>query len=136
MLAAYAFDVILIFPLLVIAALAVIVRRGDDAPAAGRGWQWFWAWAASGALLFFSFLTGFSIGLLVLPFAAVLVVWTARRSPHGEEALGLLLGVGVVLLLLANLNGWRNAFLAGIVLCLAGAFGYTAADSHRERLPR
>ena len=126
--------VALLYPLLVIAAIVLIVRRRDAAADLGNGWPWFWAWAASGGLLFFSFLTGFSIGLFILPFAAVLLVWTARRSPHAEEALGFLTGVGVVLLLLSDLNDWRSAFVFGIVLTLAGALGYAGALTHRQRL--
>jgi drug/metabolite transporter (DMT)-like permease len=126
--------VALLYPLLVMAAIALIVRGRDAAAGRGEGWPWFWAWAACGGLLLFSFLTGFSIGLFILPFAAVLLVWTARQSPHAAEALGFLTGVGVVLLLLSDLNDWRSAFITGIVLSLAGAFGYAGALTHRQRL--
>jgi hypothetical protein len=124
--------VVVLFPLLVIVAIALIVRR-HATTSGGEGWPWFLAWTASGALLFSSFLTGFSIGLFILPFAAVVMIWTAGRSPHGAEALGFLLGVGLVLLFIASVNSWRGWHVAGIGFCLAGVFGYAAALTHRER---
>ena len=42
------------------------------------GRAWFAAWAGAGGLLVFAFLTGFSIGLFVLPFALV-AVWLVQR---------------------------------------------------------
>jgi hypothetical protein len=45
-------------------------------------------------------LTGFSVGLFVLPFAAAILLFVARRSPHALEALGFLVGAGGVLLVL------------------------------------
>ena len=125
---------ILLYPLLVVAAIVLIVKQRGAATGRGEGWPWFWAWTATGGVLFFSLLTGFSIGLFILPFAAVLLVWTARRSPHAEEALGFLTGVGIVLLHISRLNDWRSAFVVGIVLTLAGALGYTGALTHRQRL--
>ena len=124
----------MLYPLLVIAAIAIILRRRDTPRGGGEGWPWFLAWTASGALLFFSFVTGFSIGLLVLPFAAVLLVLTADLSPRGAEALGFLLGVGLVLLLIASIHGWRGWYVLGTVFSLAGVFGYAAALTRRERL--
>jgi len=56
----------------------------------------------------FSFLTGLSIGLLVLPAAAALLLWTAQRAPHLLDALGFLEGVGAVCLLVAFLNRAGN----------------------------
>jgi lysylphosphatidylglycerol synthetase-like protein (DUF2156 family) len=88
---------VLVFPLLLLAA-AVLVARGRDT-SRGRGLRWLAAWAVAGAAMTFSFLTGFSIGLFVLPFAAAVLVLVARRSPHPREALGFLAGAAGVLLL-------------------------------------
>jgi len=87
---------ILLFPLVLIAA-AVLVLRGKDS-SRGRGLRWLAAWSVAGAAMTFSFLTGFSIGLLVLPFAATILVVVARRSPHPREALGFLAGIAAVVL--------------------------------------
>ena len=122
----------MLYPLLVIAAIALIVRRGETT-SGGVGWPWFWAWTASGALLFFSFLTGFSIGLFILPIAAFVLVATAAHSPHGAEALGLVLGVGLILLLVASIHAGRGWYVAGTTLSLAAVFGYAAALTHRDR---
>ena len=70
----------------------------------GRGPAWFGAWLVVGAALTFSFLAGLSIGLFVLPFALVLLAVVASRSPHRPEAIGLVSGIGVTLLLVAFIN--------------------------------
>src|SRR5947209_16823434 len=56
------------------------------------------------AALCFSFLTGFSIGLLLLPFALLLLWFVLSRSPRWPESIGFVEGVGLVLLLIAYLN--------------------------------
>lgn len=93
------FDVIILYPLVVGAAFVVLLRRRDRT--GGRGWRWFGVWGAAGMLLTFSFLTGFSIGLLVLPLAAAALVFVASRAPHFAESIGFLGGVGGVALLVA-----------------------------------
>jgi hypothetical protein len=65
---------------------------------------WFLAWTAAGFLTSFSLITGLSIGLLVLPIAAAILIWVARRSPHLLEASGLAAGIGATALLVAILN--------------------------------
>ncbi len=122
----------MLYPLVVIVAIALILRRREISPG-GEGWTWSWRWAASGALLFFSFLTGFSIGLFILPVAAFVLVSTAVHSAHAAEALGVILGVGLVLLLVASIDDGRAWYVAGIALSLAGVFGYAAALTRRER---
>lgn len=94
---------IVLYPLLLLLAVFVVMSAPGD-PNTGRGGSWFWTWAAAGALFAFSFLTGFSIGLFVLPFAAALLLWVARRSPHGAERTGFAAGIGSVLLLIAFLS--------------------------------
>jgi hypothetical protein len=94
---------ILVFPILVIVAIAIALRRADRGSAATHP-RWFVAWSLAGAALTFSFLTGLSIGLLVLPFAAAILWWVARTAPLMPDSLGFVAGIGVVLLLVAFLN--------------------------------
>jgi hypothetical protein len=90
--------VLILYPLLVIAAATIAWKR-RHLPG-GRGASWFLAWAAGGFLLGFSLVTGLSIGLFIAPAAAVVLLWVATSSPHLREASGFLLGlVGVAVLL-------------------------------------
>jgi uncharacterized membrane protein YhhN len=93
--------VILVYPALVIAAIALAMRSQREG---GRGWPWFAAWCAAGALWFFSLLTGLSIGLLVLPVAAVVLIFAALQSPHLPESFGFVAAVGLVAVAVAALN--------------------------------
>lgn len=93
---------ILLWPLILTAAGVVAwSRRGE---LAGRGSGWFLAWTLAGFLMSFSLITGFTIGLLILPVAAVVVLGTAYRSPHLVEAAGFLAGLGATVLLVAALQ--------------------------------
>jgi len=94
--------VIVLYPLVVVGAVALVWRRHGER--AGRGWLWFAAWCVAGALFLFSFLAGFSIGLFVLPFAAGALLYVAWRAPHISEGLGFVAGIGVTLLLVAFLS--------------------------------
>jgi hypothetical protein len=84
---------VVLWPLLVV--VAVLLIRTQQPTAAGHGWRWLLAWVGAGFLWSFSLLTGFSIGLLLLPVAAALLLWVARRSPHVREAVGFVGGLGV-----------------------------------------
>lgn len=84
---------VLAWPLLAVVAALVARYRGPTN--AGRGWRWSLAWVAAGFLWSFSLITGFSIGLLLLPIAAVVVLWVASQSPHLLEALGFVGGLAV-----------------------------------------
>jgi hypothetical protein len=77
-----------LYPLVLIVA-AIVVSRKPYGPA---HWAWFGAWSAAGALLMFSLVTGFSIGLLFLPLAAATVIWVARHCPSRVDTLGFVLG--------------------------------------------
>ena len=84
---------ILAWPLLaVVAALVACYHRATKA---GRGWRWSLAWIVAGFLWSFSLITGFSIGLLLLPVAGVVLLWVASQSPHLLEALGFVGGLAV-----------------------------------------
>jgi hypothetical protein len=123
------------------------------------GWRWFCAWAVAGGLVFLSLLTGFSIGVFILPFAALAVWFVARTARAWPELFGVGTGAGAVCLLVAALNREYNPcpegpitvppgetsyscggldplpwLVAGIVLGLAGAAAY--AGGRRIGPPR
>jgi hypothetical protein len=85
-------------PALLLTAIAIVALRDRDG---GHGWPWFAAWALAGGLFFFSFLTGLSIGLLLLPLVTGAVLFVATRAPHAAEGAGFLAGVGLVTVLVA-----------------------------------
>jgi hypothetical protein len=94
--------VIVLWVLLIgLAGWLVRQHRLEVDPPRGRARaMWFALWALAGFLTSFSAATGLSIGLLVLPAAAVSLLWVARRAPHYPEALGFLLGIGVTVLVI------------------------------------
>jgi hypothetical protein len=120
--------VVLLYPLVLGAALWFAARRVDGGP---HGWHWFLACALAGGLFTFSLLTGFSIGLFLLPAAAVALFWVARRS-GGRETVGLFEGVGWTLLAVAFIQSGsgdldaRPWLLAGVVLSLGAVGAYAA----------
>jgi hypothetical protein len=68
------------------------------------GWWRFAAWVFAGGLTAFAWLTGFSIGLFLLPFA-VLTIWlVARKGRIWPEILGMVSGLGVIGLVIAAIN--------------------------------
>ncbi len=90
----------------------------------------FWLWAIVGALVTFSFVAAASIGLLILPFAALATVFIARSTRDRAEPLGSLVGAALICFLIAWLQraagGFdaRPWFGAGIFLAGAGIVGY------------
>jgi hypothetical protein len=74
--------------------MAVSRRRGLGAR---RGWLWFNAWVATGALFLFSLLTGFSIGLFLFPASALAIFWLAVNAPYWREVAGFPVGAVLVL---------------------------------------
>jgi hypothetical protein len=129
--------VILVYPLALAVCCMYIVRRHGSA--AGRGIWWFLAWAVAGFGMSFSFVTGFSIGLFILPFALVALVLIARRSPHWPEASGFVTGTGWMLLLIAGMHlgdesfDARSWFYAGIWFTLAGIGAFVLLSRLRRR---
>jgi len=94
----------------------------------------FWLWALPGALLSFAFVTGFSIGLFVLPFAVVafVVVGRSERAHAARGAgWGVLGGIGATLVGIALLNadaGWfKYWLLAGGALLAVAMAAFTVA---------
>jgi hypothetical protein len=80
----------------VLAGAGYLMWKSAQRGLGSRGWIWFAAWAVAGALFTFSFLTGFSIGLYLLPAAAFAVFWLAVHAPHVREASGFPVGVVLV----------------------------------------
>jgi hypothetical protein len=109
--------VIVLYPALLIAAIAIVIRRDRES---GHGWLWFLGWCFAGAGFFFSFLTGLSIGLLLLPAVTAAVLFVAMRSPHAAEASGFLAGVGLVTVVVSLLS-WGEEHMSAISWLAAGA---------------
>ena len=93
---------ILVWPLLVAIAAALMWQQRNGV--GGRGSAWALVWVVAGFLWSFSLVTGFSIGLFVLSFAAVVLIWVARKAPHLPEAVGFVGGIAVTVLLVAAIN--------------------------------
>jgi hypothetical protein len=91
----------------------------------------FWLWAIAGALLTLSIVGAASIGVFVLPFAALATALVARATQRRAEALGLLVGVSSICFLIAGLQrgdeGGLDArpwFIAGVGLATIGIAAY------------
>lgn len=92
---------------LVAAAILGLVRGGSQgAPPApiSQRWKGFVYWAVAGFLAAAALLSLMSIGLLLLPFAAVALFLTARRFPIGVDTIGLIAGFGLVAMGIGLLN--------------------------------
>jgi hypothetical protein len=91
----------------------------------------FWLWAIAGALVTFSFVAAASIGLLILPFAALATAFIARSTRARAEPLGALVGAAAICFLIAWLQRGpggldsRPWLAVGILLAGAGLAGYT-----------
>ncbi len=88
--------------LLIVAA--IVLSNRHDGPGRTGGWRWFFAWTGVGALFTLTYLTGLSIGLFLLPVAAAVFYFVARRSVLWAERIGFVEGVGAMFLLVAFLN--------------------------------
>lgn len=125
-----------------------------------RGWRWFAAWFCAGGLLFFAVLSGFSIGLFLMPFAVVGCIVLARATGLGPPILGVVSGTGLVCLGIALANrsydpcppsgrvtiqpGEKSAtcggldplpwLSAGVVLLAAGVVVHALADRSRSNI--
>jgi hypothetical protein len=121
---------ILVFPVVLAVAIVILWRARGEPGDRGRGCRWFWAWSLAGAALTFSFLTGLSIGLFVLPLALVLLWLVLRASPRWAESFGLFEGVGLLLLVVSYLNrgGDPHSWLyAGLMTSALAAIAYPLA---------
>lgn len=110
---------VLVFPLALVMAAVILWRSRGQPGGQGRGCRWFWAWSLVGAALGFSFLTGLSIGLLLLPFALLLLWLVVYLSPRWLESIGFFEGVGLLLLVVAYLHRGDRACTTNGTLNLA-----------------
>jgi len=116
----------LLYPLVLVVAAINVSRK----PHASGAWRWFGAWSAAGALMTFSFVTGFSIGLLFFPLAAATVIWVARHAPDPFDASGFVLGVGAVIWSIGFLNpAYRSWLVAGCIVSALALLPYAALRS-------
>jgi hypothetical protein len=123
---------ILLYPIVLGSAVVIWGRRAGVTPG---GWPWFAAWTCAGALMTFSFLTGFSIGLFLLPVAGGTLLAVAWRAPGAPDAVGFFEGVGLMLLLvpLVNPDAGPTLLFAGLVIGLGAIAAYSAALVKRAR---
>jgi hypothetical protein len=152
---------IFVFPAALAVAVVILWRSRGESGGRGSGCRWFWAWSLAGAALGLSFLTGFSIGLLLLPFALALLWLVLHLSPRWPESLGFFEGVGFLLLAIAYLHRSDHAcapsgtlkiapsaagqsiscggldphpwLYSGFVIVALAAFAYAVARRVRER---
>jgi hypothetical protein len=94
--------VALLYPV-VMAAAAALAWRSRARPG-GRGPAWLAGWTIAGFLVGFSFVTGLSIGLFILPIAALVLLTVARLSPHFPEAAGFFVGIAAVAILIVAIS--------------------------------
>jgi hypothetical protein len=123
--------VILIYPLLAIIAVVLILRTEERRSV---GWLGFALWIAVGAVFMFSLLTGFSIGLLLLPAVVVLLYAAIKYAPDFRDSLGFVAGIGVILLVVALINGFSIGWLiAGVGFSSAALGSFVAARQIARR---
>lgn len=90
----------------------------------------FWLWAVAGGLVTFSLVAAASIGLFVLPVAAVATALVARSTRARAEPFGALVGAGAICFLIAWIQRAPGGFdsrswlVAGTVLAALGLAGY------------
>ena len=94
---------LLLWPLVLVGA-AFLLPKSRQRGLGRRGWSWFALWTLAGALFVFSFLTGFSIGVVLFPVAAFAVFWLTVNAPYGRELAGFPIGAGAVLLVFLVLS--------------------------------
>jgi len=130
---------ILLFPVVLIAAGYLMWHERRRPRLSGL--VGFAVWAAAGALFFFSLLTGFSIGLLILPAAAGVVIFAASWAPGTREATGFFAGVGAICLLVAYINrdpgglDSRPWSIVGLGLIAAAVVTFALWRHPRRELP-
>ncbi len=87
---------VILYPIVLAAALYLMWKSRQRGVGARRGWIWFNAWVAAGALFLFSVLAGFSIGIFLFPAAAFAIFWLAVNAPYWREVVGFPVGAALV----------------------------------------
>ena len=130
---------ILLYPIVLVAAGNLMWRERSRLRLTGI--VGFAVWIGAGALFFFSYLTGFSIGLLILPAAAGAVIFAAVWAPGPREAFGFFAGVGAICLLIAYINRHpgdldpRPWSIVGAALIAAALLVFALWRAPRQELP-
>ena len=75
-----------------------------EAMSSRPAWHWYVAWLVVGAIWPWTVLGIFSIGIFVLPIAAVATVVLAARAESRRGAAGIVSGLGLPLLFIAAIN--------------------------------
>jgi hypothetical protein len=94
----------------------------------------FWFWAIAGALVAFSVIAAASIGLFVLPIAALATFLAVRRTRSRTELLGVFVGAGGVCGLIALLQRGPGSLdttpwiVAAVVFAAVGTIGYAVLE--------
>ena len=94
----------------------------------------FWLWAVAGALVAFSLIAAASIGLFVLPVAALATLLAVRRTRSRTEMLGVFVGAGGVCGLIALLQRGPGSLdvtpwiVAAVVFAAVGIVGYAVLE--------
>jgi hypothetical protein len=83
--------VAVLFPI-VLGAAFLLLAKSRQRGLGQRGWGWFSAWVGAGALFMFSFLSGLSIGIFLLPVATLAMFWLALQAPYWREVAGFPVG--------------------------------------------
>jgi hypothetical protein len=126
--------VILLYPLLLIVAAVIVWRTRARR---GAGWSGFVAWCLAGASFTFSLLTGFSIGLFLLPLVVLAIYLAIRLAPGFRATLGFIGGIGAILLVIASIhNAAMDWLIPGVALsgvALASFATLLGIDRHRTR---
>ena len=87
---------IVLYLLVLVAALYLMSVSRQRGLGARRGWPWFNAWVAAGALVLLSLVVGSSVALLLFPVAVIAVFWLAVNAPYWREVAGFPLGAALV----------------------------------------
>jgi hypothetical protein len=123
--------VILIYPLLLAVAALIVVRTEQHGSAS---WAGFLAWYTAGALFTLSLITGFSIGLFLLPLVTVSVALAVRAAPDSRAMLGFFAGSGLILVLIGIRSDSLSWLISGLALLSLAAASFAAVRSKgRER---
>ena len=92
---------IVLYLLVLVAALYLMSVSRQRGLGARRGWPWFNAWVAAGALVLLSLVVGSSVALLLFPAAVIAVFWLAVNAPYWREVAGFPLGAALVVVVTA-----------------------------------